>query len=90
MTMVLQMWDRNTGALTFDSTQCTGGVFLGFFTVPSGGGEKTYPDITGATGLIFAASGLGVAGTSDTSTYGYLRFVFPAYAAGRTFGLFAK
>lgn len=88
--MVLQMWDKTTGALTFDSTQTSGGVCLGFFTVPAGGGEKTFPSMTGVTGFALSASGGGVQCTSDTTTYGYLRFVFPLITEGSTFALFAK
>jgi hypothetical protein len=88
--MVLKLWDPNTGALTFDSTLATGGVFLDFYTVLAGGGEKTFPDVTNVTGIVLTASGKGVNVTSDTTTYGYLRFVFPGYAAGQTYALFAK
>jgi hypothetical protein len=87
---VLRLWDQTTGALTFDSTLAAGGVCLGFYTVPVGGGEKTFPTLTGVAGIAFAIAGVGAAYVTDTSTYGYLRFSFPTAAQDRTFALFAK
>lgn len=88
--MVLRLWDRDTGVLTFDSTQAAGGVCLGFYTVPPGGGEAKFPSYTTASGVALTASGRGAACTIDTTKYGYLRFEFPASVAGYTYALFAK
>ena len=95
MSFVVKLWDTS-GNVTFDSDLAVGGVCLGFYTVPSGGGEITFPSYTGSVvGIGIATGALTTNGvttdyTSDTSTYGYLRFSFPAYLAGATYTLFAK
>jgi len=87
----LQVADAS-GVLKFDSTLATGGVCLGFYTVPVGGGTPSFSQFVTEDGFVMAA-GRGVAAvdvvTSDHAP-GYLRFVFPAGTAGQTFVLWAR
>lgn len=88
----LQIWNAS-GTLVFDSTAAVGGVCLGFYTVPSGGGSTSFPTITGATGVALAAwSGAPVNSTLIVidNTLGYLRFTFDTLLVGQTYALFAK
>jgi hypothetical protein len=88
----LQVWN-SAGTLTFDSTVAIGGVCLGFYTVPSGGGNTTFPEITGATGIVLQANSGGPINTTlvtTDNTLGYLRFTFDATLVGQTYTLFAK
>ncbi len=87
--MVLRLWDANTGQLTFDSELAVGGVCLGFYTPPTGGGSITFPDIVGATGFALSAGGRGTLYTTDNDL-GYLRFNFNELTAGSSYALFAK
>lgn len=91
MSSVVRLWDKTTGILTFDSDVATGGVCLGFYTVPNNGGEALFPAYTGSvTGIVIPVTAKGVDFTYDTTTYGYLRFVFPSYLAGYSYVLFVK
>jgi hypothetical protein len=80
------------GVLTFDSTVAVGGVCLGFYTVPSGGGTPAFSQFPTEAGFVMA-SGRSVAALEAVTfdhAPGYLRFVFPASVAGQTFVLWAR
>lgn len=90
MSFGIQIFNQN-GTLSFDSTLATGGVCLGFFTVPAGGTVYNFTDYIGAVGIALN-SGQGrqaLVYTTDSAP-GYLRFLFPAAAAGSVVVLFAK
>ena len=83
----------SSGNLRFDSTMVAGGVCLGFYTVPTGGGNKYFPAIPGATGFVLMA-GFGAPINTTFITIdnvpGYLRFVFSSVLQGFTYAMFAK
>lgn len=90
MTMGLQIFD-SSGAKTFDSTTAIGGVCLGFYSAPAGGGSVSFPNMIGRTGFLLPPHGVGaVQGWSYDNSLGYLRFNFPAVMAAVTVLLFAK
>lgn len=90
MTQGLRVWDAS-GVLSFDSTQATGGVCLGLYTVAPGGSTWSFPDFASAAGIALnAGSGTGQFIPAVDHDLGYLRFSFPAVCAGQTVALFAK
>lgn len=82
---------RRGSKVTFDSSEAAGGVCLGIFTVPLGGGSFDFPAFQTATGIAMSA-GTGVAAALYTTNHtpGWLRFVFPPAAQGAQVALFAK
>lgn len=82
---------NSAGVKTFDSQEATGGVCLGFFTVPTGGGSKSFPAFPRAAGYALSAgrSG-GYSGCTLDNSQGYLRFTFEEFSQGHVMVLFAK
>lgn len=78
------------GRMMFDSTLAAGGVALGFFTVPGGGGSFSFPDFVGRSGVALCA-GRGVNALLYTvdNNLGYLRFNFEPLTGGMKVVLFA-
>lgn len=80
--------------MTFDSNTATGGVCLGFVTIPAFTSvTKTYPEFgPGRTG--FTVNDLAGSTALDSFTYdnslGYPRFTFGSAAYDRSFLLFIK
>jgi hypothetical protein len=88
----LQLWS-GAGVKWFDSTQAVGGVCVGFYTVPTGGGSVSFPDMAGTTGIILHAMTGGPLNSAVANvdyTLGYPRFNFGAVCSGYTFCLFVK
>lgn len=82
---------RRNNVVSLDTSVAAGGVSLGIFTVPAGGGNFDFPAFTTEDGVVLAAgTGIGAQLGSFNRAPGYLRFVFPAAAAGSQVGLFAK
>lgn len=82
---------RQNNTVVFDSTLATGGVCLGIFTVPAGGGNFDFQDFATATGIALSAgTGNGAPLATISNPTGRLRFSFPAAAAGAQVVLFAK
>lgn len=82
---------RHAGVVTFDSSIAAGGVCLGVFTIAAGGAVIGFPAFATAQGIALSA-GQGRAASLVTVNHdlGYLRFIFPAAAAGSAVTLFAK
>lgn len=99
MGLGLQLWD-STGRLTFDSAQATGGVCLGFVTVPAAPYPFTQTTVItypifgpGHTGFTINPCG-GLGGLTGDFVYdnelGYPRFTFAGASYDRTILLFLK
>ena len=90
MSFGLRVW-TSLGSLQFDSADTAGGVCLGFFTVPFGGGSFSFPSYVTEQGFAFATgkSRQAFAYTTDHAL-GYLRFNFSSLHGGFTYALFAK
>lgn len=82
---------RRGSTVSFDSSLAAGGVCLGIFNVPPGGGNFDFPAFPTATGIAMSA-GTGAAASLYTTNNapGWLRFVFPRAAQGAQVALFAK
>lgn len=83
MTQGLQVFN-GSGGVTFDSNNATGGVCLGFYTVPAAGAVWTFPSMAGATGglALLAGAGSGAFDYTVDIALGYPRFTFAASAGG--------
>jgi len=77
------------GQLTFSAELSTGGVCLGFKDIPAGGAEYSYPAYPTEEGLVLSCgNGVGAFVYTTDRTQGFLRFNFPAIAAGSKVTLF--
>jgi hypothetical protein len=88
MTAGLQLFNSG-GALMFDSTYATGGVCLGFYSIPPSGATFTFPDIAGTQGMALYGTGATVMNYTFDTGLGYPRFTFPAASGGYSVVLFA-
>lgn len=86
-----QAWDAS-GVKVWDSSIASGGMSLGFYTIPISG-VISFPTIVGPrTGFALPGSAAflwPIECTTDT-TLGYLRFVFSTYQAGYVVALFMR